>query len=195
MPITLDGSGGITLPNNSTMVGLTQSRTMSIVLETGEFALMEPGNSNTDGEIPSYVKRLTVTFNNVTLSGDADESPILQLGSGGGFKTDRYYGSVGGQRIWSNRKAGVFLGCFNGSNKARTGTVIFTNLGGNTWQGVVNVYSQDGGTFEIQTGCVFVTLDGVLNRIRVDRVNYNDNNGQSRENTRLRTGWFTVLYE
>jgi hypothetical protein len=125
--------------------------------------------------IPSWVKRLTVVFHTLSLSGSA--YGLIQLGDSGGVETTGYtssanylQGGLGSGNVSST--AGIIL--INGVNVNQlTGSVVFNNINSNTWvaTGMWN-YSQASGTTAWTAGDK--TLSGTLDRIRITSDNGTD---------------------
>jgi hypothetical protein len=118
--------------------------------------------------IPSWVKRVTVIFADLSLNGSA--SVLIQLGDSGGVETTGYVSTsnflAGGSSSGATSStAGIALVAQSTAN-ALTGSVVFTKLSGNRWvaTGVFN--------FANTTGITGFTagdksLSDTLDRIRV----------------------------
>ena len=84
--------------------------------------------------IPSWVKRITIMFDGVSLSGS--DSFLIQLGDSGGIETTGYNG--GGTRIGATSvNAATFTTGFGFNNTTAatlySGNIILCNVTGNTW--------------------------------------------------------------
>jgi hypothetical protein len=84
--------------------------------------------------IPSNVKRITIAFNGVSLSGTA--SFLIQIGDSGGFENTGYSGA--GSREGTTSVAGAFFTAgfgFNNTTAATVfgGTITLLNVSGNIW--------------------------------------------------------------
>jgi hypothetical protein len=118
--------------------------------------------------IPSWVKRVTVMFNGVSLN--STSTLLIQLGTSSGVDTSGYFGNniyVNGGSPGSNAtNAGVQFYGTGGAANANYGTVVFTSLGSaNTW-------TFQGGVSTASTGaCAYVSgakgLSGALDRVRI----------------------------
>jgi hypothetical protein len=125
--------------------------------------------------IPSWVKRVTVVFHTLSLSGSAYS--LIQLGDSGGVETTGYTSSA--NYLLSNVSSGSFSSTagiilINGVNVNQlTGSVVFNNISSNTWvaTGMWN-YSQAPGTTAWTAGDK--TLSGTLDRIRITSDNGTD---------------------
>jgi hypothetical protein len=134
--------------------------------------------------IPSWVKRITVMFNGVSLSGSS--SFLVQIGNGS-FVTTGYSG--GGVRISASAPAGAGFTtgfAFNNSNAATvySGHAVITQVSGNIW-----CASGTLGGNTTQLACLMggsISLGGTLDRIRVTTVNGTDT---------FDAGSINILYE
>jgi hypothetical protein len=134
--------------------------------------------------IPSWVKRITIAYNGVSLSGSSHS--IIQLGSGsytttGYLGTAAYAGTANSAGVASATNGLIAHG---GSNtNALTGTMTIVNAGGNLWvashSGMLNT------TIGVMGGGS-VTLSGTLDRIRIASANGSDT---------FDAGSVTILYE
>lgn len=118
--------------------------------------------------IPSWVKRITVSFSSVATSTGTSTYPLIQIGSSAGFETTGYLsGSIeiglGGRQFTSG------FGINSGSVNAFSGHIVLTNVTGNTWaiSGTTIRYSDTTG--HISTGTK--TLSGTIDRLRVTTSN------------------------
>jgi hypothetical protein len=122
--------------------------------------------------IPSWVKRITIACNGVSLSGSSHS--IIQLGSGtyttsGYVSTGAYAGTANAAGVASATNGLLVHG---GSNtNAFTGTMTLVNISGNIWveshAGCLNT------TIGVMGGGA-ITLSGVLDRIRIASANGTD---------------------
>lgn len=119
--------------------------------------------------IPSWVKRITVMFQGVSLNGGADI--LIQLGVSSSAVTSGYLGtsaSIASSTAGaSNYTAGIGLRSGGGSGAAgvRHGAVIINNISGNAWVSQGSVGYSDAATC-VYTGSS-ISLAGVLNMIRI----------------------------
>ena len=122
--------------------------------------------------IPSWVKRITVAYNGVSLSGSAHT--IIQLGSGSytttGYTTTGAYAGSANQAGVGSATNGLMAHGGSPTN-AFTGTMTIVHMGSNLWvashSGFLNsnIGIMGGGS---------VTLSGVLDRIRITTTNGTD---------------------
>jgi hypothetical protein len=127
--------------------------------------------------IPSWVKRITVMFMGVSVSGTS--IPIVQLGDSGGIETTTYLGTAGGSNAASANSVSQMS---VGFNLIDTGDAAITlqgrieislgNLSTNTW--CANGTLGNGNT----TTCFWMggvkSLSGTLDRVRITTVNGTD---------------------
>jgi hypothetical protein len=118
--------------------------------------------------IPSWVKRITVMLNGVSLSNT--DSLIIQIGTGGTPTTSGYTGSssrLQASTISSNAYSGsgfqtIFVGI---AANLTTGNLVITNITSNTW---ICTGSLAGTVTNLQTMTSgSVSIAGVLNMVRI----------------------------
>ena len=121
-------------------------------------------------DIPSWVKRITVMFSGVSLSGSSQI--LVQLGDSGGIETTGYSASTvsldtGTFQITSTAGFPVQL---NNASRAASGNLIVNLLSGNTW-------TANGSFYNITSTVVSggsKSLSATLDRIRITTVNGTD---------------------
>jgi len=125
--------------------------------------------------IPSWVKRITVMFADVSLSGSAHI--LIQLGDSGGIETTGYVstsnfltGGVGSGAISSTAGLIIYVG---GAVNAVTGTVSIVNLTGENWIGT-GTYNFSNGTGVNGWTAGNKTLSSTLDRVRITTNNGTD---------------------
>ena len=135
--------------------------------------------------IPSWVKRVTVMFSGVSLSGSSQF--LIQLGDSGGIETTGYSG--GGFRTSSSTVAGAnsTAGFYFANTTAATvfsGMITITNLSANTW---VAMGLLGGDVTEVVDATAGgKTLSATLDRVRITTVNGTDT---------FDAGSINILYE
>jgi hypothetical protein len=137
--------------------------------------------------IPSWVKRVTVMFDGVSLNGTSHN--LVQLGGSGGFETSGYnsvsnylQGNVASGSATSTSGIVVYNGA---AANTLVGTVIFTNSNANNWIAIGQwTYSNANGSTGWTAGSK--TLSGTLDRIRITTVNGTDT---------FDAGSINILYE
>jgi hypothetical protein len=151
-----------------TISGAVVSTMASSVLTSQTAVASTSGTSIDYTSIPSWVKRITVMFNGVSLSNT--DAIIVQLGTGGVPTTSGYTGSstrLQAIAVSTNAYSGsgfelVALGV--AANLA-TGSLVITNMTGNTWicTGIVA-----GTVTNLQdTTAGVIAMAGVVNLVRI----------------------------
>lgn len=159
MATTIDGSAGVTTNVGAVYNGL-QSATAQATTS---------GTSITFTGIPSWVKRITVMFNNISTSGTS----IIQVQIGSGSVTTTGYNSqcsAGG--TGSTATTGFILNTVSVATTNYNGSITLSTLGSNVWveSGLLAPYST-------ATGYVSggnITLGGTLDRVVLTTVNGTD---------------------
>lgn len=124
-------------------------------------------------DLPSWIKRITVQFSAVSLSGTADL--LLQIGDASGVATTGYSGCYwyGGSSINSaNLSAGFFAGRLAAAANIVHGTIVLTNIDGNTWMACGGSGLSNTGGNSFMNGSK--TLSDVLQRVRLTTTNGTD---------------------
>jgi hypothetical protein len=173
-PVSVEGSTSGTITFVAPAVAGTNTQTL--VAATGTLAPRIAGTAvaSTSGTsidftgIPNWVERITVMFDNVSLSGT--DSFLIQLGDSGGLEATGYNG--GGARFTvSAVAAAAFTTGFSFNNATAgtlySGSVTITNVTGNTW-----VASGTLGGSATEFACVLggsKTLTATLDRVGITR--------------------------
>jgi hypothetical protein len=143
----------------------------NLQLISGTAVASTSGTSIDFTSIPSWVKRITVMFNGVSLSGTDDL--LIQIGDSGGIETTGYSsqgGASGGATQFVVGGSATTTG-FLVFNNTTAGSVNFnfpyvlTNFSGNVW---IGSYSGNEGTRVIAGGGI-KTLSDVLTQVRITR--------------------------
>jgi hypothetical protein len=128
--------------------------------------------------IPSWARRITVMFNGVSVSGVS--SFLLRLGTSGTPTTSGYFSTSGyittpnttGVAGGVNSTAGFVIQSGD-AGYTLYGSIVFTNISGNTWVGQGNFANIAVQTLSI-TAAGSIALSGILNIIRITTVNGTD---------------------
>jgi len=145
-------------------------------LTSGTAVASTSGTSIDFTSIPSWVKRITVMFQGVSLSGTS--SYLIQLGAGSvttsGYLGYYSYQENGGTPAASTSTAGFQVYENNASN-LRYGTARLVNISGNNWicDGVFLGTSSSSVSAYFTTGGS-IALSGTLDRVRITTVNGTD---------------------
>lgn len=155
-------STGVTYPDGTTDVTHTPAPT-GVVSNSGTSFVLTTS-------IPSWAKRITVGIRNLTVSATA--SPIIQLGTSGGYEVSGYTGSTD---LWSTTASvstmsalGIELANGEATGQRIEGTLTLMLTTGNTW-----VYTFiGGGSSTLQTSSTggSKTLSGTLTSLRMTTV-------------------------
>lgn len=169
MAVVLDG-------NNLTTTGMINSATA--VNSTSGTSIDFTG-------IPAGIKRVTLMFQGLSTNGTS--LPRIQLGSGsvttsGYLTVAGYFGSS--QAAASSTGGWDFYGD-GGAGSLRTGQIVFTLIGSNTWVGT-GMFDDEASTVYVWAMSGKVTLSGSLDRVRVTTVNGTDT---------FDAGSINILYE
>ena len=121
MSTTIDGSASVTI-NSGAVLGIT----------SGTAVASTSGTSIDFTGIPSWVKRITVMFNGVSLSSTANI--LIQIGPSGGVETSGYSGVVLGngiQTLWGG--TGYQITRTGQATSNYSGNITISNITGSTW--------------------------------------------------------------
>jgi|LakMenEpi03Aug12_release.lakeMendotaPanAssembly.Ray.scaffolds.fasta_scaffold597947_3 hypothetical protein len=174
-----------TIPYN----GLTAPLGGSIIT-SGTAVASTSGTSIDFTSIPSWVKRVTINFNDVSTSGTSP--PQIQIGDSGGIETTGYAGSstiIAGGTAQALFTTGFGIGV-NTSNWANvvvvSGAITITLLNGstNTWVASGSVGRSDTASTYFTSGGK--SLSATLDRVRITTVNGTDT---------FDAGSINILYE
>jgi hypothetical protein len=163
MPLTLDGNTGVQGNSGAFVAGTAVNSTS--------------GTSIDFTSIPSWVKRVTVLFNQVSSSGSS--APLIQIGTSSGVTTTGYVSSGSytdtGTNLVTSTAGFVMFG--NGANQRLSGHMTISFVGSNIW--VASFTCGSSSTVFNTYGGGSVTLAATLDRVRITRVNGTDvfNNG------------------
>ena len=158
--LVTNGSGTLSFADRGRMVLATAQNSTS-------------GTSIDFTGIPSWVKRVTVMFNGVSLSGV--DTYLFQLGTSSGFVTSGYNSgatsvSVSTSNTTSGSATNVTTGITaNGWSSSTAGVayghVFFTTLGSNQWVATGTLYVS--GNLRVVTFGGAINLGGTLDRVRI----------------------------
>lgn len=183
---TADTSGSLVLQSNGTTQFTVDSTGAYGQLERGTAVASTSGTSVDFTALPSWVKRITIIFNQVSVSGTS--STLIQLGTGSTTYTTTGY--VGGGAILSGSGVGgaTFTNgfCFNNATAAASlsGNITITNVSGNTWVASGNCGATST-IFMCLTGGT-IALGAALTAVRITTVNGTDT---------FDNGSLNILYE
>jgi hypothetical protein len=170
MPLVLNGTTGVQDNSGAFVAGTAVASTS--------------GTSIDFTSIPSWVKRITVVFNGVSVSGASN--PLVQLGTSSGVTTTGY--SAGGIESGSTRAAYTTgFGINSGStSNFLYGSCVINLISGNSWVASHNMVLLQSTTYFQITGAGSVALAATLDRVRITTVNGTDT---------FDAGTINILYE
>lgn len=190
------GTGTLTIaaPNTSTDYTLTLPEGTGTFVATGVNSSLVSGTSqaSTSGTsidftgIPSWVKRVTIILNEVSLSGTANL--LFQLGDSGGVETTGYLTATSltfnASGITGTTSTAGFIVFLAVATREASGRIVVENLSGNAWvgSGVFSIYDLSG-TVQVAGS---KTLSATLDRVRITTTNGTDT---------FDAGSINILYE
>lgn len=174
MSVVINGSAGVTTNSGAVYNGIS----------AGTAVASTSGTSIDFTSIPSWVKRITVMFNGVSLSGTADL--MVRIGYSGGFETTGYTGTVLGNGTQTQWASGGYQVTRTGTaSSTYSGALVLLNVSGNIW--VASSTMADGSNAFAGTASGTKTLSGgVLTQLRVMATNGTDT---------FDVGSINILYE
>lgn len=161
-----------TLTNKTLGSGLVMGAS-ALTSQTAVVNPTSPASSSIDFTgIPSWVKRITVMFSGVSLSGTSDI--LVQLGDAGGFETTGYLSTCSamssGTTGVSTSTAGMIIRSAAAASVV-SGIMTIQNLTGNSW---VASFSGKQSATAGSTGGGDKTLSDTLTQVRIRTVNGTD---------------------
>jgi hypothetical protein len=179
MSMVINGTSGLTMPGGQTQVGAFTS---------GTAVASTSGTSINFTSIPSWVKRITVMFNGVSTSGTSRIQVLL--GTSGGFVSSGYtqYGGYSGAGSGGGSSTTSFLvdiGTAPVAADFRNGSMVLTNISGNTWieTHTVGLFST---VYYFYGSGGNIALANALTQVRITTVNGTDT---------FDAGSINILYE
>jgi hypothetical protein len=166
-----------------TITGAVLSSMASSVITSGTAVASTSGTSIDFTSIPSWVKRVTVMFNGVSVSGTSN--PQVQIGAGSVLTTGYLsYATVTDTGSAANASSTGFLIFSNVAAANIYGVMTLVLISGNTWLTSGSVAM--GTSARTSTFGGNVTLGGTLDRVRITTVNGTDT---------FDAGSINILYE
>jgi hypothetical protein len=166
--------------------GIITGTAGNLMLVSGTAQASTSGTAINFTGIPSWVKRITVMFNGVSVSGSSLIQ--IQLGTASGFETTGYVSLVTGNNaaVSSNSTTGLLAMGYGNAGYLTTGLVTITSMGSNLYvNSTVTCTDSSLGNFS-STGGGRKTLSGTLDRVRITTVNGTDT---------FDAGSINILYE
>jgi hypothetical protein len=156
MPVTINGSAGVTTNSGAVYDGLQRGT-----------AVTASGTSVDFTSIPSWVERITVMFSGVSTN---SINPILvQIGDSGGIETTGYVSgnsAIGNQVVGSLTTTTVgFMGTSSFvAAQTLSGAIVLSNVSGNIWVAQGSLFLSATSTYAVGGT---KTLSGTLTQLRV----------------------------
>jgi hypothetical protein len=186
----IDSVGNVLIGTTTSQTGAKLSVTGGIqgTITSGTAVASTSGTSIDFTSIPSWVKRITVIYNGVSLNGTS--SILVQLGVGStptttGYKATQIYWIQDATGYGGTNSTSGFPTQMGSATYLMYGTMVFNLLSSNTWVG--------GGTLINQTTTIYMTtsygniaLGGVLGMVRITTANGTDT---------FDAGSINILYE
>jgi hypothetical protein len=166
---TSTGSGSVVLGTSPSISGAVLSSMASSVITRSTSVASTSGTAIDFTALPDWVKRITVIFQNVSLS--TNESYLVQLGTGGtptyttsGYTSTSTLGTSGGNSIGTST-AGFIMYTALAAGFA-SGSMVITNITGNSW---VSNATLKRGTDGVAMSSGDVSLGALLTAVRITR--------------------------
>jgi hypothetical protein len=153
--------------------GIVTGTAGNLMLVSGTAVTTTSGTAVNFTGIPSWVKRITVMFKGVSLSGSSDY--LIQIGAGSvtdtGYLSTAGYSASGGTWSLTTSTAGF---CINSGSSTRVthGSMSIMLQTTNTWVSSGNFASTTSNTSGNSAGSI--ALSGTLDRIRITTINGTD---------------------
>jgi hypothetical protein len=156
--LTTDGSGTLSFADRGRMVLATSQASTS-------------GTSIDFTGLPSWVKRVTVMFAEVSTTGTSNIQ--IQLGTTGGFVTTSYLGSSWRSNTTNvNNSTGFLIVAAHGSGDSQNGSATISLAGSDLWVFQSIVSRSDANSTSLGSGSR--ALSGTLTQLRITTVNGTD---------------------
>jgi hypothetical protein len=177
--ISGDTSGAVTVSapavagsNTLTLLAATATNSVNIL---GTAVASTSGATIDFTALPSWIKRITVMFNGVSLSGSA--GVVVQIGSGS-IDATSYTGASGrfnsgGNGYTSNSTSFTINTSSASASDILSGHAILTNISGNIWI-LSSTTSSTTASTQVNMAGGSKTLSGVLDRLRITSSNGTD---------------------
>ena len=154
-------------------------------ITSGTVVASTSGTSITFSSIPSWVKRITVIFTNVSTTGTS--AVVVRIGSGSvtstGYRSYQFGFNTAGGVAASYNTTGFILESASLASYSRAGSMVMFTADSNTWTqfGQINLDNSSGSNLQGQ-----ITLGGVLDRVVITTLTGTDT---------FDAGSINILYE
>ena len=170
--ITSDNSGSVEIQSNGTTKLTVQTSGVSGTITTATAQASTSGTQINFTHIPSWAKRITVMFNEVSTNGTS--SLLVQIGSGSiettGYASTGTYQTTGSATNGANSTAG-FIIFGNSAANLHSGIMTLNLLGSNVW---ISSHSGKSTTALTIVGGGSKTASGAIDLLRITTVNGTD---------------------
>jgi len=178
--ISGDTSGQVTLAApavaGTSTITLQAATATSSVNTLGTAVASTSGTSIDFTSLPSWIKRITVMFNGVSLSGSSNY--LIQIGAGSITSSGYVSGSTyqGSANVVGNivSTAGFAVSSGAGAANVISGSVVLLSVGGNIWVSNHTMGLNSSGVGYSMSGGGNLSLGGTLDRVRITTVNGTD---------------------
>jgi hypothetical protein len=188
-PVVLEGSSSGTITLTASAVAGSNTQTLAAV--TGTLAPIVSGTAVTASgtsvdftSIPSWVKRITVMFSGLSVSGSSLVQ--VQLGDSGGIETTGYASVASAGTTGGNSTTGLVVYAVGNAAYSLNGAVTIFNISGTAWVSSSTVATESGSGNSGSIGGGRKTLSDTLTQIRITTVNGTDT---------FDAGTINILYE
>ena len=177
---TADTSGDLALQSNGTTQFTVSSTGAYGQLKAGT-AVTASGTSITFTGIPSWVKRVTVMFNELSTNGTS--TILIQIGDSGGVETTSYNATaMNGPNVGGNYTTGFPINNTSGAAGLYSGAAVISLVSPNIW--VFSSMMRSSGFVYLAAGQK--SISDTLDRVRMTMVNGTDT---------FDAGTINILYE
>jgi hypothetical protein len=171
--ISGDTSGAITV--SAPLVAGTNTLTLQAATATNAVNTLATPVASTSGtaidftNLPPWVKKITVMFNNVSTNGASNY--LIQIGTSGGIQNTGYIGWASVNAVNAGSTAGFIITAAQAAAALNSGSVILTllNSSDGTWTSFGSIASTTGVSACSSSGGA-KTLSGTLDRVRITSV-------------------------
>jgi hypothetical protein len=176
MTMIIDGTAGVTFPNSTTQSGGGLVVGSASPLVNGTAVASTSGTSIDFTSIPSWVKRITVIFNGVSLSGTAHL--LLQVGVSSTPTTSGYLSGSSYALITASATLGItstagYCMYMGTAGYAIYGHMVISNISGNNWICSGLIANTNFTPYTGQAGGTG-SLSGTLGMVRITTTNGTD---------------------
>ena len=184
--LTGDTSGQVTI--SAPAVAGTNTLTLQAATATNSVNTLATAVASTSGTsidftgLPSWIKKITVMFQDVSSNGTSNF--LIQLGDSGGIENTGYLGAGNTNASATIYTTGFGIALPNFAGTILQGAITIQNITGNSWIASGGFSRSDSATAGVTAGSK--TLSATLDRVRITTVNGTDT---------FDAGTVNILYE